>query len=71
MENKVVAVLLNQVRKIRIKFPQVICVNKGLEEICRLAFTGVLDFEKRDDSNSPISNFRQKSKLPIQRATYY
>ena len=47
------------------KFPQVICVNKDLEEICRLVFTGILDFEKRDDSNSPVSNFRQKLNLPI------
>lgn len=65
MGNQVVAVLLVRFGKIRIKFPQVICVNKGLEEICRLAFTGVLDFEKRDDSNSPVSNFRQIIKLPI------
>ncbi len=70
MDSKVVAVLLIRLGMTRIKFPQVICVNKGLEEICRLAFTGVLDFEKRDDSNSPVSNFRQKSKLPIQRAIY-
>ena len=70
MENKVVAVLLIKLGKIRIKFPQVICVNKGLEEICRLAFTGVLDFEKRDDSNSPVSNFRQKLNLPIESRDY-
>jgi hypothetical protein len=42
------------------KISSSILLSKELEEICRRVFTGVLDFEKRDDSNSPISNIRQK-----------
>ena len=70
MGNQVVAVLLVKLGN-QNKISSSYCVNKCLEEICRLAFTGVLDFEKRDDSNSPVSNFRQNINLPIQTAFYY
>lgn len=62
-KDKAIAYKIKQVGKkrkfcvIRIKFPQVFVENKGLEETLSAGLHRNIGLLKRDDSNSPISNF--------------